>query len=104
MSKSKNHGAAPFIAAALGLCVTASLALAAGKDEPKRGPIEEVIAAYNKARQPAQKDGTTAGLVTLSQGDCKSFAKDFTKAGEKEKREDYVERRAKVEEALSRLG
>lgn len=48
----------------------------------KKGPIEEVADKYKAARTP-QKGQT--GAVTLSPGDCKSFAKDFLSAGSKEK-------------------
>ena len=47
------------------------------------GPIAEVLEKYNQAKTP--KKDAPPGPVTLSPDDCKSFAKDFTKAGEKDK-------------------
>lgn len=58
---------------------------AEAKPEPKstkKGPLDDVIESYKKARAP-KKD--QPGLVVLSPDDCKSFAKDFVKAGEKDK-------------------
>lgn len=49
----------------------------------KKTAIDEVAERYKKARTP-QPGG---GMLTLSPGDCKSFAKDFIKAGQKDKRE-----------------
>lgn len=69
------------------LCAVVGLAEAA-KAEVKKGPLEEVNEAYLKAQRPAPKAGEPAGgVIALSQNDCKSFAKDFIKAGEREKRE-----------------
>ena len=47
------------------------------------GPLAEVLEKYNQAKTP--KKDAPPGPVSLSPVDCKSFAKDFTKAGEKEK-------------------
>jgi tetratricopeptide (TPR) repeat protein len=49
------------------------------------GPLAEVVEKYAQAKIP--KKDAPPGPVTLSPDDCKSFAKDFIKAGEKEKRE-----------------
>lgn len=48
----------------------------------EKGPLDEVAEAYKKARAP-QKDATA--ITVLSPDECKSFAKDFVKAGEKDK-------------------
>ncbi len=52
------------------------------KKEIKRGPVDELVEQYKQARAP-KKD--QPGMVILSEGDCRNFAKDFLKAGEKEK-------------------
>ncbi|MFO0574584.1 MAG: tetratricopeptide repeat protein [Polyangia bacterium] len=49
----------------------------------EKGPLDEVVEKYQAARAP-KKDGPP-GPVTLSPDDCKKFAGDFVKAGEKEK-------------------
>ena len=62
------------------------------KEEPKKdakkekGPVEEVADRYKQVRAPkkTEKD-QAAGMVVLNEGDCRSFAKDFLKAGEKDK-------------------
>ncbi len=51
--------------------------------KPPKGPLDEVVEKYNQAKIP--KKDAPPGPVTLSPDDCKSFAKDFVKAGEKEK-------------------
>jgi len=47
------------------------------------GPLADVLEKYTQAKIP--KKDAPPGPVVLSEGDCKSFAKDFVKAGEKEK-------------------
>lgn len=71
--------------AALPLLVAGSaLAVGAKKDEPKKSPIDEVAERYQKARTPQRDKGQPAGVpVPLSPGECKSFAKDFLKAGKR---------------------
>jgi tetratricopeptide (TPR) repeat protein len=70
--------------AALPLLIGTAAALKK-KDEPvKKGPIDEVGERYLKARTPNKEKGQS-GPVVLSPGECKSFAKDFIRAGEKEK-------------------
>ena len=58
-----------------------SLGPALAKKE--KGPLDDVIEKYNAARAP-KKDGPP-GPVALSPSDCQSLAKDFVKAGEKDK-------------------
>lgn len=53
------------------------------KEEVKKGPVDEVAESYKQARTP--KKDQPAGPVTLSPDECKSFANQFTKAGDKEK-------------------
>ena len=59
------------------------LAAAPAQAKKEKGPLDEVVEKYNQAKLP-QKDGPP-GPVALSPDQCKSFAKDFVKAGEKEK-------------------
>lgn len=49
----------------------------------EKGPLDEVVEKYNQAKIP--KKDAPPGPVVLSPDECKSFAKDFVKAGEKEK-------------------
>lgn len=61
-------------------------AVGSRKDEPRKSPVDEVAERYQKARTPQKDKGQPLGVpVALSPGDCKSFAKDFLKAGEKDK-------------------
>jgi len=58
----------------------------AKKEEPKkdvkRGPLDEVAERYKQAMAPKKEQ---PAAVVLSPDDCRSFAKDFLKAGDKEK-------------------
>jgi tetratricopeptide (TPR) repeat protein len=56
---------------------------AASYAKKANGPIEDVLDKYTQAKTP--KKDAPPGPVTLSPDDCKSFAKDFVKAGEKDK-------------------
>ena len=55
----------------------------AAKNE-KKGVLDDVAEQYKQARAP-KKDQT--GITVLGPDECKSFAKDFVKAGEKDKKE-----------------
>lgn len=50
----------------------------------KKGALDDVAEQYKQARAP-KKD--QAGITILSPDECKSFAKDFIKAGEKDKKD-----------------
>jgi len=63
---------------------TPAAAPSAPAKNEKKGALDEVAEQYKQARAP-KKD--QVGLTVLSPDECKSIAKDFIRAGEKDKRE-----------------
>src|SRR5579883_2679876 len=61
----------------------ATVAAMQAANAPKHGPIDSVAEKYQKARKPPE--GQPQVPLTLSPGECKSFAKDFVSASGKDK-------------------
>lgn len=70
-------------AGVLGVSALAFTDAALAKKDEKKGPVDEIVEKYKAAKTP--KKDQPPGPVVLSPDDCKAFAKDFVKAGEKEK-------------------
>lgn len=71
------------VLAASSLVVALAFASDSQAAKKEKGPVDEAVERYQQARAP-KKDGPP-GPVVLSPDDCKKFANDFIKAGEKEK-------------------
>jgi tetratricopeptide (TPR) repeat protein len=76
--------AAPAPAAAPAAAAATPAPAPAPVKNDKKGALDDVAEQYKQARAP-KKD--QAGITVLSPDECKSFAKDFIKAGEKDKKE-----------------